>query len=111
MFDTVVTHLRKQGKKSVGADELGNNMCLYRGPGGLNCAVGILIPDDQYYSYMESRGVSDLCNDYEMKASNKQQRLMAYLQEVHDGYNVALWEDHFESAATEFELDYAAPTP
>lgn len=49
IFDTVVTHLSKQGKRSVNIE----GDCLYRGPGGLSCAVGCLIPDSEYVHEME----------------------------------------------------------
>lgn len=34
--------------------------CMYRAPNGLKCAVGCLIPDDEYDPRMESRKVSRL---------------------------------------------------
>jgi hypothetical protein len=56
-FDTVVAHLRLQKKRSA---KPGTNVCMYRGPDGTKCAVGVLIPDDQFDPAKESQHVSDL---------------------------------------------------
>lgn len=47
-FDLVAAALAKQGRAS--RDEVG---CCYRGPDGLKCAAGHLIPDDQYTPSLE----------------------------------------------------------
>lgn len=52
-FNKVVTGLRAQGKPSVVMDIYGGNMCAYRNPNGLKCAIGMLIPDEQYTSCFE----------------------------------------------------------
>jgi hypothetical protein len=56
IFDTVVTHLYTQGKQA--GDGVGG--CLYRTDEGLKCAVGCLIPDDQYHPSMEGQTVESL---------------------------------------------------
>lgn len=43
LFDQVVLAVVKQGRASV--TEQG--MCMYRGPGGLKCAVGHVLRDDE----------------------------------------------------------------
>ena len=45
-FDAMVRHLAKQGERCT-SGELGDD-CCYRGPNGLKCAVGALIPDEEY---------------------------------------------------------------
>ena len=50
IFDTAVNGIRKQGKRSV--DDIGR--CMYRGPNGCKCAVGHMIPDDKYDSFIEN---------------------------------------------------------
>lgn len=54
-FDTVVTHLRKQGRRS--ADMLSGSMCKYREKADdktmLKCAAGCLIPDECYRPIFE----------------------------------------------------------
>lgn len=44
-FDTTAEHLFAQGKRSY-APSIG--WCMYRGPYGTKCAVGVHIPDDKY---------------------------------------------------------------
>lgn len=47
-FDKVVNGLRKQGCRS-----LKNGRCRYRGDNGRKCAVGMVIPDEDYNPDME----------------------------------------------------------
>lgn len=42
IFDTCLTHLRAQGRRSI--DPI-SGFCVYRGPDGLKCAIGALIPN------------------------------------------------------------------
>jgi hypothetical protein len=85
IFDTVVHHLFKQGKKARGCDHL----CSYRGDDKTSCAVGCLVPDNLYTEKMEGRGVIHLFCMEDFKAiadhlgeDNKQ--LLYSLQRVHD---------------------------
>ena len=54
-YNKVCAHLAKQGRRS---EDKGR--CLYRGPGGLMCAVGCLIPDELYHGDMEGDMMSVL---------------------------------------------------
>lgn len=56
-FDKVRAHLLEQGTKSIRYENLydGDGViteeletCVYRGEDGTKCAVGVLIPDDEY---------------------------------------------------------------
>ena len=53
IFDKVLQHFRMQGRKSSSGA-----ICLYRGPRGLQCAIGCLIPDELYKLDMEGRNVA-----------------------------------------------------
>jgi hypothetical protein len=55
VFDYVVKFLRKQGCKSMGECN-----CRYRDNMGHACAVGCLIPDDEYDVRMEGRTVEHI---------------------------------------------------
>lgn len=57
IYTKVSKHLLKQGKRSEGESGAAGNDCLYRSSDGLMCAVGCLIPDDQYYSGLEGQDV------------------------------------------------------
>lgn len=52
IFDTVFTKLYEQGKQSV--DPELPHTCMYRGPDGMKCAAGFLIPDELYRPEMEN---------------------------------------------------------
>ena len=56
IFDKIATHLFTQGEQS--AKKIG--ACLYRGPNGTSCAVGCLIPDEEYLLDMENKTVYGL---------------------------------------------------
>lgn len=41
IFDTVVTHLRKQGERAMVVHDAALNGCAYRGDRGTMCAAGV----------------------------------------------------------------------
>jgi len=49
LYDYIVEAIVKQGRPSVGD----NDRCLYRGPDGLKCAAGHVIPDSFYSEFIE----------------------------------------------------------
>jgi len=57
VFDKAVNGIRAQGRRSIGSDD----RCLYRGPNGLKCAVGQLIPNEEYAENMESLSLIEIC--------------------------------------------------
>lgn len=52
IFDRVARHLLTQGRKSRSGG--GDAACKYRGPRGLKCALGCLIPDVLYSKVIEN---------------------------------------------------------
>lgn len=110
IFDTVVNHLRTQGKKAVKGQ---GGICMYRAPDGSKCAAGVLIPDEIYDPKMEGRDVRALINPYDYVALNElfgdNLALVAALQTVHDGSMVSEWEVQFEGVAKQFGLIYTPP--
>lgn len=129
IFDTVVTHARRQGRKCV--DESGD--CLYRhGPD--KCFAGALIPDNVYSTGMEQLNIQPLLNantisdirpdsvegtDGTLTDKNLQDlrelglaehaNLVVTLQKIHDGYEPNCWERQFEDIAQSYNLAYSAP--
>ena len=63
IFDTVATHLFKQGRQATSRQAGG--LCVYRGEGGLKCAVGVLIPDQLYTETMEGSTFFGLADEAE----------------------------------------------
>lgn len=95
-FSKMVTHLRTQGVKSMD----GKNGCVYRGPNGLMCAVGCLIPDDKYYPMMEYKPLSHIFKGWERRT----QELLSDVQVVHDGCAPSKWEEKLHQVAGEYGL-------
>lgn len=60
IFNYVIDHLRKQGRKSL-VNFAG--MCAYRGDGGTMCAVGALIADDEYRPFFEGSTIQIVISD------------------------------------------------
>ena len=89
-FDIAAKHLLAQGKKSYldPVTPFGYPPCAYRGEGGLKCAIGALIPDDQYSYKMENMSVSILLQqDYYppiLKSGDLTKDFLQGLQGVHD---------------------------
>jgi len=83
LFDYIVEAIVKQGRPSVGD----NDRCLYRGPDGLKCAAGHVIPDSMYSPVrMENHSVDTLRRDSKLPDSLiPLMELLAYLQNAHDG--------------------------
>lgn len=85
IFDTVATHLLKQGRRAVNPDI--PERCHYRGANGTACAVGVLIPDEVYDPMMEGRTVVGLLSHPEFKIPRwmwNNEQLLIELQNVHD---------------------------
>ncbi|OZI20087.1 hypothetical protein CAL26_21265 [Bordetella genomosp. 9] len=87
VFDRVAVHLLKQGKPAT----LGAGTCVYRGPGGTACAVGVLIPESEYADCLEGGAVGYLigmCHDRDRPELGhflrKHQGVLRDLQQVHD---------------------------
>jgi hypothetical protein len=109
LFDTSVNALRKQGKKSTYSDNSGS-VCQYRAPDGCKCAIGHLIPDDEYMPIMEGmdvHGIFRFLNDKRKMEFVNNENLLYTLQNIHDNYNVAEWEAQWKWVATRlYSLNY-----
>ena len=128
IFDTVLAHLRKQGRASVNNVDY-MELCLYRGPGGTACAVGCLIPDELYDPLIENASSIQIMGGHmpygrECDAPKllpimariskhlgvENGPLLSELQTAHDsylaGYGLPAWEDRMRSIALDFSLEY-----
>lgn len=87
VIDLVTKHLLCQNKRSATILD-GKSMCLYRGPDGTKCAVGVLIPDEEYSVYFENKIPVHLdcpsLRDIDLAVLNK-------LQAIHDNVDPAQW--------------------
>lgn len=106
-FDTVVAHLRKQGKKSLGSD----GKCAYRGKFGRMCAAGCLIPDRLYSRSLENTSVSFMRSNPVTELFKKLGHdisLVMALQYVHDNNHARTWEKKLAGVAARFKLRLAS---
>ena len=107
IFDCSVNGLRKQWRKSTSFVDY---TCLYRGPHGRKCGVGMVITDDEYSPDMEKSGVMALKGSGLLPARlSKHIKLLVALQQVHDAYPVSDWERRWVNVAEDFKLKYTAP--
>jgi len=112
IFDTVVQHLLTQNEKSV---DTFRGTCLYRTPDGKKCAVGALIPDDEYNVSMESTGDvhslvynhSDLCPKSLLayRTNESFMDLLLTLQRVHDNLEPKTWPSRLRELALHWGLE------
>lgn len=119
VFNRVRDHLLKQGAKSMMSrnDGVGDD-CQYRGPNGLQCAVGCLITDEAF-----ARGVEDERNfnsvaiyNWRVKQALRESgiefgdysndlKLLSALQEVHDVHPVEQWPSLLRDVALRYGVD------
>ena len=104
----MVQHLRKQGEQSL--DSTGNR-CAYRGLRGLKCAVGVLIPEEEYNVEMEHRPIMELVEKSLVPTSLKGLSLdmLVAVQDLHDDLPVNLWEQAFKEVAGRYNLVVPPP--
>lgn len=101
-FDTMVRHARAQREKSL--DEL-HQTCLYRGPRGLMCFVGKLIPDADYRKEWDEAGTSVKRIKHLVPClTNVSGDLLEDMQLTHDHIPVLGWEGKFSYIATDYHL-------
>ena len=113
VFDTVSSHLLAQNKRSRDKDDLG---CVYRGVGGLKCAVGCLIADEHYTPKLEDVPVVAPRVEAALWKSIDPQGLMppeerapliallGKLQRIHDLYQPQHWPERLNALAEVFNL-------
>lgn len=78
-FDIVARFLLNQKEKSTNG-----KLCLYRGPNGTKCAAGCLIPDDKYFSELESLLADSNIVAEILKEEGYDFRFVRLLQQIHD---------------------------
>ncbi len=122
MYDTVLNHLRKQGRAAVSEEEV---ICVYRTDTGEKCAAGCLITDAAYDEDIEGAPI-DGPAQAALFASGvpvndvKIMDLLTELQIAHDMWmpwpagptphkNINQWESAMKDIAATWSLTYTAP--
>lgn len=107
-FDTVATHLIRQGRRST-ATVNGSTDCAYRGRGGRKCAVGCLVPDDLYDPEMEGLAAWALYRFPKLwKRIKEHEDLLVKLQTLHDERVPRTWHAELGLLAQYFGLNVDA---
>ena len=112
VFDRVAKHLLTQNKKSghwVCGTGFGRIFdCLYRGPNGLKCAIGVLIPDEKYEPEFEGLGAinKELCAAAGISHIGKD--FLGDLQDIHDQHRPSRWAQKLRAFAKKHKLNPAA---
>jgi hypothetical protein len=103
LFDRVSLHLLAQNSRSV--DVTGR--CRYRGCGGRMCAIGVLIPDQLYGSWMDfNEGMSaPLIRVLETVGLGHHLDICEELQLLHDAAEPCLWPNKLSKLAYKFGLE------
>lgn len=115
IFDKVATHLIKQKRFSGELNEEGHRMsCLYRGPDGTKCAIGVLISDDIGVYRWNGAPLADpdvqdaLCRSgvitsrFTSSADSDDAFLfLSRLQSIHDSINPSKWPETLARFAKE----------
>jgi len=88
IFNDVRDHLLEQQEQSVISPEvhLVDQVCVYRGPDGLRCAIGALFPDSLYHGGMDENGlgVESLFDSYPLVEGHMKE---AYAYDIDDALN------------------------
>lgn len=125
IFDTIVSHLRKQKVRSQnlvcfheehGWRTLpGDYKVYYKSLKGLKTPIGCLIPHDVYDSIIEGKKFSDFRYSPNMKIREfhttyfKYSNLLEELECVHNGNSPDDWEVELQKVAKIFDLNYLPP--
>lgn len=100
VFDQVAEHLLKQNEQSyVGT------ICAYRGDGGLMCAAGCLIGDDEYSREWDEGGIGWPQLVTKDLVPHLHGALVGRLQQIHDTYDPEYWKAELANVADYFKLN------
>lgn len=111
IFTKVKTHLLRQKRKS---NSWMSGVCAYRGVNRTKCAVGCLIPDEQYRPDIEGLGITDArftpgLLQKVLNASgiaSEDFPLLRELQILHDSKDPNDWPEALKVIAATYDLEY-----
>lgn len=98
LFNSIANHLITQGRPSIGSF----GRCLYRGADGAKCAVGFLIPDEDYNPEWDKQGLgvfSLATMGYLSSVPTAVLPMLNKLQQAHDDPENHLRNDNDEAIA------------
>jgi len=102
VYTTVFNHLKNGGRQSAvpHANGIGSK-CLYRGPDGAKCFIGLLIPDDKFeHEWDNGKSALDLVHEGKIIVEGKNKDRSGYflkrMQQMHDA------EENWDTNSGEF---------
>ena len=114
VFNKVEAHLLAQGVKSI-RKSLKQDMCAYRGAGGLRCAVGCLIKDEFYHEGLEGLAMlpDKKENDHQMlleealiksgiDLNSTMTHMLGDLQSLHDTVKPKVWKQRLQNLRVKY---------
>lgn len=106
-FDKMIVHLKNQGWEQSLVNNNGD--CAYRSSDGKMCAVGVLIPDEEYKTYWDMV-IAPIGRIYHLcpSLSGIDIFLLRRMQEFHDSH-MHITSDRYnklQEIATEFNLEF-----
>lgn len=106
VFDHVLVHARKQGRKSLALGLI--SQCCYRNHQGLACFGGALMTDDEALAIHHEgyNGSSWAGLVHSECVTGTHDRLVTKLQVIHDTTDVSAWEQAFKDLANTNNLTY-----
>ena len=120
VFGFIARHLlRQRAKSSIATAGREETLCVFRGPGGLMCAAGCLVPDADYDPQWEHDGEiggPDPFGHYSPSSRYFLGRgfdlqLLSDLQWIHDLADVKEWPAKLSDAASDWGLRSPETTP
>ena len=99
---------RAKDHRKANNGEHGVENCLYRAPNGLECFIGINIPDSKYTPNME--GLKDTPGHYSIDDwfpvifPNVNEVFARSCQRVHDSHSCVSWSDYLKDIAERYNL-------
>jgi hypothetical protein len=119
IFNKVAKHLLKQGRRSKFNAAKGYAVCAYRGDGGARCALGCVIWNKHYNSYLEGQSINSASVQSALEKSlgvsfEKDEDLWSFfnrLQSIHDSVMPAQWRDSLLFLAAKHGLTFSVGTP
>lgn len=103
IFEYICNHLLSQKTKCYNNKSKSGNGCLYRS-GNLKCAVGCLIPDEEYVPQMEAKDAFYLCRSFYNNVTEDMIDFLLMLQKIHDKLEPQYWKDNLIALGEELNL-------
>lgn len=101
-FRIVKQHLMAQGARSTFvSSNSGASICAYRGEQGLMCAIGALIPDEEYSKNYETVIAAGLRVS---TLDGLDINFISRLQTIHDQRPISQWELALDALEADYEL-------